>query len=243
MTKLVKAEYEGITVSFHDDGWFNATCVATPYGKEPVQWLRQRETLEYMAALLKRAGKTGIVTELNEIKDLDGKSSASRARLLALAKKTGFVVTKQGSLQNGGGTWLHPKLAVRFAQWANADFAVWCDEQIEAILHEKKADLIDDSEPSTVLERTPLYLDVVQAVIRHRLMFPVVYKGINDAAGSEAFRLMTKKQLRTAKPFARRIANGTATPQDWQILDSKRKALGYGRAQPELDGFGPPALK
>lgn len=34
----------------------------------------------------------------------------------------------------GGGTWLHPKLAVRFAQWLNDDFAVWCDEQIDAII-------------------------------------------------------------------------------------------------------------
>lgn len=35
----------------------------------------------------------------------------------------------------GGGTWLHPKLAIRFAQWLDADFAVWCDEQIEHLLH------------------------------------------------------------------------------------------------------------
>jgi hypothetical protein len=42
---------------------------------------------------------------------------------------------------------MHPKLAVRFAQWLNVDFAVWCDEQIDAIIRngiraEGKVDLI-----------------------------------------------------------------------------------------------------
>lgn len=34
-----------------------------------------------------------------------------------------------------GGTWLHPKLAVHFAQWSDIDFLLWCDAQIEQLLH------------------------------------------------------------------------------------------------------------
>lgn len=34
-----------------------------------------------------------------------------------------------------GGTWLHPKLAVAFARWLSPDFAVWCDLQIDALIH------------------------------------------------------------------------------------------------------------
>ena len=30
---------------------------------------------------------------------------------------------------------MHPKLAVSFARWLDARFAVWCDLQIEKILH------------------------------------------------------------------------------------------------------------
>jgi hypothetical protein len=118
-----------------------------------------------------------------------------------------------------------------------------CDDVLWAYWTKGKAEQADDSEPSSVLERTPLYLDAAQTVIRHRIWFPAVYRAINEFAGSEAFRHMTKQQVRAAKPFARRIANGTATPQDWQILESQRKALGHDRIQPELDGFGPPALK
>lgn len=42
-----------------------------------------------------------------------------------------YLKTKRGS---GGGTWLHPKLAVRFAQWLDPKFAVWCDAQIDLLI-------------------------------------------------------------------------------------------------------------
>jgi len=55
----------------------------------------------------------------------------------ALARKYGkfpHLKTKRGAT---GGTWLHPRLAVRFAQWLDTDFAVWCDEQIDSLLRGK----------------------------------------------------------------------------------------------------------
>ncbi|WP_374528440.1 KilA-N domain-containing protein [Acinetobacter sp.] len=57
--------------------------------------------------------------------------------LEALIRKYGkipYLKTKRG---NNGGTWLHPKLAVRFAQWLDIDFALWCDEQIDNLLRGK----------------------------------------------------------------------------------------------------------
>lgn len=57
------------------------------------------------------------------------------ASYLAAISKSGkfpeLVRTKRGRY---GGTWLHPKLAVVFARWLSVDFAVWCDEQIDALL-------------------------------------------------------------------------------------------------------------
>lgn len=56
--------------------------------------------------------------------------------LRALKRKYGkFPHLKSQRGQHGGGTWLHPKLAVRFAQWLDVDFAVWCDEQIDQLIH------------------------------------------------------------------------------------------------------------
>lgn len=42
-----------------------------------------------------------------------------------------LLKTKRG---NNGGTWLHPKLAVRFAQWLDVRFAIWCDMQIDSLI-------------------------------------------------------------------------------------------------------------
>ena len=45
--------------------------------------------------------------------------------------KSGYLKTKRGA---NGGTWLHPKLAVHFARWLDTRFAIWCDEQIDALV-------------------------------------------------------------------------------------------------------------
>lgn len=102
MHSLVTTQYQGTAVTFRDDGWFNATEVASRYNLNPHEWLRLPATQDYLAALERKYGKIP------------------------------YFKTKRGT---GGGTWLHPKLAVRFAQWLDVDFSVWCDEQIESIMH------------------------------------------------------------------------------------------------------------
>lgn len=99
--KLVVSNYQGLDVSFSEDGWFNATAAAERFGKRPNDWLLLPSTQEYLAALERKY------------------------------QKIPYLKTKRG---NNGGTWLHPKLAVRFAQWLDIDFAIWCDEQIDALL-------------------------------------------------------------------------------------------------------------
>lgn len=47
---------------------------------------------------------------------------------------TDLTHTKRG---NNGGTWVHPKLGVLFARWCDVNFSIWCDEQIEEIIHGK----------------------------------------------------------------------------------------------------------
>ena len=67
------------------------------------------------------------------------KSNETRDYIAALCEisnttEKGYLKTKRGA---GGGTWLHPKLAVRFAQWLDPRFAVWCDAQIDGLLRDK----------------------------------------------------------------------------------------------------------
>jgi hypothetical protein len=107
---IIPAVFEGTVLQFRDDGWFNATSASARYGKEPSEWLRLPGTMEYIAALQEA-----------EI------SNPGLSRI--------WLSTKRG---NNGGTWLHPKLAILFARWLDVRFAVWCDEQIESIVREKK---------------------------------------------------------------------------------------------------------
>jgi len=102
VSHLVIAQYDGMDVTFKDDGWFNATAVAKRYGQNPNDWWRLPATQRYVAALDRKYGKIP------------------------------YLKTQRGKQ---GGTWLHPKLAVRFAQWLDDDFAVWCDEQIQTLIN------------------------------------------------------------------------------------------------------------
>lgn len=76
----------------------------------------------------------------------------------ALQSKYGeisYLKTKRGKYD--GGTWIHPKLAVRFARWLSIDFEIWCDEQIDKLIRSQKITYTDEqvlailthSEPQT----------------------------------------------------------------------------------------------
>ena len=94
-TTIVTSAYQDLEVTFNEEGWFNATSVAERFGKEVTFWLNQRETVEYIAALASQLGKINSYTvqELNLIKQLESSSAASRAALLAFAKKTGWFMS------------------------------------------------------------------------------------------------------------------------------------------------------
>lgn len=106
MSNIIEIDFQGRGIAFTDGGWFNATVAAKRFGKRPVDWLRLPDTKRYLAALCRKA----------EV----GKSH--------------FVMATRGGDTSRQGTWLHPKLAVAFARWLDADFAVWCDDQIDELL-------------------------------------------------------------------------------------------------------------
>jgi hypothetical protein len=110
--QLITASYsETLTVSFTTEAWFDATQVAKSFNKQPKEWLRLNSTIEYIDQLIEFQRGENPTFDKNQL-----------------------VIVKKGSSENGGGTWFHPKLAVPFARWLEARFAVWCDVQIEKIL-------------------------------------------------------------------------------------------------------------
>jgi hypothetical protein len=90
-----------------DDRYVSATDMAQSCGKLLADWKRLKATNEYLQAF---QGSMGIpIDQLIEVNESQG-SNESR------------------------GTWLHPKVALRFAQWCSPQFAVqvdcWIDELI-----------------------------------------------------------------------------------------------------------------
>lgn len=81
---LIKSDYGGHAISFNESGWFNATAVATRFGKRPVDWLALDSTKEY------------IVT-LSEVSNCE---------------KSSLLKTKRG--RHNGGTWFHPSVPCKW---------------------------------------------------------------------------------------------------------------------------------
>jgi hypothetical protein len=91
--------------------YLNATKVAKQFGKEMKNWLKLKETKDYIGILENQYPE---VTK-NHL--------------------GGFIIIKRGGNdKNSQGTWIHPKLIIAFARWLSLEFAVWCDGVIEEIL-------------------------------------------------------------------------------------------------------------
>jgi len=114
MNKIIQYRHGETLYSFTDDAWFNATEAAAKFDKHLTHWFDNAETLEYIRALDEA---------------LTGKPSE-----ILHTRKSVYVKTSKARADRGGGTWLHPKLAVAFARWLDPKFGVWCDLQIDTII-------------------------------------------------------------------------------------------------------------
>lgn len=156
MTVIVK-EFETLSVFFERDGWFNATVVSRKWVKNPIEWINSDEAFNYGVALAKSLNLLNhcLNTQLEMIQNCDNQT-VKRAMISKFLKDVGLVRTKRGSPENGGGTWMHPKLGVVFARWLSSDFAVWCDSQIEEIIRQER------------------FVDIFPTVVHPTLGFPQV---------------------------------------------------------------------
>lgn len=101
-------QYNGSPVSFQKGNsvMINATQMAKPFGKRPNDYLSLPSTNELLRAI---------------------------TRKLCISDNQ-LVITKAGSPQNGGGTWMHEDVALDFAQWLSVDFRLWVNDRIKELL-------------------------------------------------------------------------------------------------------------
>lgn len=117
----VSRDVNGIQVEQRlSDGFINATAMCIAHNRDIAQWFRTQDTLELFISL---ADDLDFDHPFKAVflQDLDV------ARLSASKYTKAFpelVFSKRGSPETGGGTWLHPDLAIQLAQICNKPFAI-----------------------------------------------------------------------------------------------------------------------
>jgi hypothetical protein len=121
---MMVKRYEELNVFFTEEGWFNATSVAKKFAKQPADWLKTEQVKE-------------LILEISNA-------------LHCLDEQNQLVKVRRGAPETGGGTWMHPKLAIHFAYWLSPKFAVWVGNQIEIIIRSDLRDTMSDPFPTLV---------------------------------------------------------------------------------------------
>jgi KilA-N domain len=100
------------------DGFINGTAMAVAHKKDITQWFRTRDVLELFIALADDLNQNSNPVNLQDL-DVSRLSPSKYAEMFPFA-----ITVKRGSPETGGGTWLHPDIAVQLAQHCNKPFAI-----------------------------------------------------------------------------------------------------------------------
>lgn len=95
------------------DGFINGTAMCVAHGKDISDWLKTDDTWELVVAL---ADDLGV--------ELKSHKSGNSVYTRVSSSYPSLVVVRRGSPAVGGGTWIHPDLAIQLAQWCNKPFAI-----------------------------------------------------------------------------------------------------------------------
>ena len=108
LNKIISKEFQGFEILFSMDRelYLHITPIAKKYNKQPRDWLKTKDTKDYISTL---------------------------SKILNLPKSE-LMIVRQGGKSDEQGTWIHKKLIILFARWLSPEFAIWCDQQIEDIL-------------------------------------------------------------------------------------------------------------
>ena len=140
MSDLKKFEYDGIPISFEfSDGnkMINATEMAKPFGKPVANFLRLKETKDYIDLLEERYSDVNIAREV-----------------LRVIKGGDATEVLQG-------TWMDEKLALKFAAWLSPRFELWVYDRIQELLTTGKTE-VREFQPTGVIQSLRLIVEKLE---------------------------------------------------------------------------------
>lgn len=126
MNKKFTYSYNGKILTFflnNDDYWVDATEMAimfcsdkSEYNKvRPYRWLRSIDCKNYIDALKTTAQISGTDDVIKKV-SLSGKGGSCHV-------------------------WMHRRIAIRYAQWLDMNFAIWVDSKIEELMFQGRTDM------------------------------------------------------------------------------------------------------
>jgi hypothetical protein len=148
----------------------------------------------------------------------------------ALSTNTGISVADLYCAKPGEGTWIHPRLAVDFARWISAEFAVWMDGWFLEELAGGRVPSVREAQPALaavdVLATVERSIDLLERLggVDDRaelLLKDIVINHAARAAGGSIASLPEARMLSLQEAFQQ---FGDASPQEASKLACK-----YGR--------------
>lgn len=126
----------------------NATEMAKSFeGKKVGNFLRGKDILEYINAL-------------HESKSLSQIRATQKSPLISIESRN-------------SGTWLQENIALRFAQWLNPKFSVWCDQRIKEIMNKGFSPATEEATEYLELQmdtKEMMINDISECIPRHLLV-------------------------------------------------------------------------
>jgi phage antirepressor YoqD-like protein len=134
--------YQNSPITFSQDGevMVNATQMAKPFGKLPANFLQTQQTKDFIQVLENRYCDSN--TEI--LKVINGTSNP--------------------------GTWMHQKLALKYAGWLSPEFELWVYDRIEELLTTGKTELQPLSKAEMTLQVIAFLQEETQTLKSQKLL-------------------------------------------------------------------------
>lgn len=114
--------------------FFNGTQMAKSCGKEISNWLQNVQPAELAYVLARKNNEPGIPGTT----EWQGFSATEKVKVAKKNKHWKYIRIHQGGDSQYQGTYLHKHIAIAFAQWCSAEFALQVSEWVEQIVTDGK---------------------------------------------------------------------------------------------------------
>lgn len=148
MTNIIK-NWNNKSIRIRSDRYVSLTDMAQATGKRVNNWLRLDSTKSYLATLSRSA-------------------HLSADQLVQVNESTGRNEDR--------GTWGHPKVSIRFAQWCNDEFAVWVDTQIDELMTTGKVELAKPEKKKAIAYYSDRCADIRKNLVKPKGQWCVIEK-------------------------------------------------------------------